>query len=94
MECPTRSLTLPVLIVRAKALMQPGWLHSQDNAARFVEGERYRMSYQVTIILALPVLGTLKRSLRTTMSAFSGDAAHSRKPCQPISLTPLKLLFN
>jgi hypothetical protein len=27
-------LALPVKIVRAKALMQPGWLHSQEVAAR------------------------------------------------------------
>jgi hypothetical protein len=57
LECPTRSLTLPVLIVRAKALIAgrdacgPG-----EEAARFGEGKRYGMSYQVTILEAL--LGT------------------------------------
>jgi hypothetical protein len=36
---PTRSLSLPVLTIRAKALMQPGWLHSQVLAPSFVEDE-------------------------------------------------------
>jgi hypothetical protein len=40
-------------------------MRSQLHTVRFVDGERYGISYQVTILEALPVLiGALKRSLR------------------------------